>query len=82
MASLLSRIELAVCRTYPVSVSELRVTCSIDAAISLIDDTRLSVDAPTEAACVAVSLSDAVIWFKPLSVVSSERICASAPSET
>ena len=72
----------AVCLTKPVRLSELRVTCSIEAATSLIDETRFSVDVATEPACAAVSLSDAVISFKPLNALSSERSCASAPSET
>jgi hypothetical protein len=36
----------------------------------------------TEPACAAVSLSDTVIWFKPLNALSSERIWTSAPCET
>ena len=76
-------MAVAVCRTKPARLSEFLVTCSTDAATSLIDETRLSVDdGRPSSACVAVSLSDAVIWFRPLSALSSERICASAPSDT
>ncbi len=59
----------------------LVVTCSMEAATSLIEDTRLSVEVETASACVAVSLSDADIWFTPLSALSSDRICASAACE-
>ncbi len=48
--SLLSRMAVAVCFTKLVRLSELRDTCSIEAAISLIDDTRLSVDVATDPA--------------------------------
>jgi hypothetical protein len=60
----------------------LRVTCSTEAATSEIDEFRLSVEATTDSAWLAVSLSDADISFKPLKALSSERICASAPAET
>src|SRR5215203_1986619 len=63
----------------PARLEVLAVTCSIEAAVSLIDETICSVEVVTEAACVAVSLSEAAISLLLLTALSSEVSCSPAP---
>src|SRR3954462_2597347 len=58
------------------------VTCSTDAADSLIEDTICSVEAPTEAACPAVSLRETAVSFRLPVARSSVRTCTSESSAT
>ena len=52
------------------------VTCSIDAAISLVEELSCSAETAIESACVAVSWSEAVSSFAPLTAASSVCVCA------
>ena len=69
-------------RAAEASASADRVTCSIEDATSLIDDTRPSAEVVIDSACTAVSRSDDAIWLMPPSASSSDRICSSAPVDT
>ena len=64
----------------PARLRTLAVTCSIDADISVIELTSCSAEADTDALCVEVSLSEALISLTPLSASSRLRVCCSAPA--
>ena len=66
----------------PASPVTFAVTCSIEAATSLIDETRLSVEPLIDSAWDAVSLSEVVISLSPLRASSRERTWVSAPWDT
>ncbi len=77
-----SWIDAAVSATEVARLAALAVTCSIELASSLADDTSSSADAATDSACPAVSRSDADISFNPLSTPSTAVIWTPAPSDT
>src|SRR5262249_55226459 len=60
----------------------LAATCSIEAAVSVTDETTCSVDTAIEAACSALCFSDAVRSFALLTAASREVTCPVAPLTT
>ncbi len=82
MEALVSVADAAVSFTEFARPAMFADTSSIEPDSSLTEETISSVDAATDSACDAVSLSEEAIWVTPPTASSSARTWTSAPSDT